>query len=876
MSVPNQTPYNIYTANGLSTVFTYEFYLITANDLQVTINGNIVTTGYTIAGVGNVSGGDVTFLTPPANGATVMLERVVPTFRLTDYQDNGDLLADTVNKDFDRIWMAIQRSFIYLGLALRRPLFGGPYNAEGYRIANLADPVNDTDAATKRWVQSQGQINLNKTLRVPENFVASLPPAVARANHLLAFNNEGNPISVLPESGSAADVLIDLASTEDGKGDALIGVKSPLPGSAPRTQHDVNQQIVSILDFPMPEGATKWDEPFKAACAALNGNGRLVFPLSGSAYYEFAGAFAASISAGLTIDVDPGVELGMPDVGYFHSTTRYARSFTMKLTALDSSIVVSSSTNAPGADRAVWFNAENRDKTLLTDLKPNNGDLSFFAYDQRTDTRTSSPPDATSVAGYAFTNSDLYVTKYGMIPVKNGEEISFIGAGASLVSVGIAGMIQCRGSRYWFWCDRDGVIPQLAAKVVGGGASSNPIRYQAQGTHSSYQMYKSVITIRKNSLRSFSIILNGFNIKTVDTDSDILEFGAGIQGAGSITVSNIVKRSNVPAVQGQFLRFAYFGDSLTADSMVNSWPSLLRDNLDGSCGIRISKNDNFAVAGASSAGQRAVMDTVNLGSYNVTVIMLGTNDVQGGVPVSDYIANMEYMIHNALNNGNTVIVGMFPLWYTRGQAGAHGQASSNYDQGKEHRSGLLKLIASYGYTSRIRLVDLTTVLGPVIADYINPALNPELAAQGLDPVVYDNIHLTYNSRILVAKAFGEAILSASSPTFITDVYLPVVLDSGMARNGWAIDTGNSFFLKTNSGLGHLEFTFNNTPATPPVDGTVICVLPKEMRPVKTVRAVVFADTVNARILVDHANGEIKIYGMTAGMYISGVIDYLIG
>ena len=114
MSVPNQTPYNIYTANGLTTVFTYEFYIISASDLQVSINGDVVTSGYTVAGVGNKDGGDIIFLTPPANGAVVMLERVVPTYRLTDYQDNGDLLADTVNKDFDRIWMAIQRVFIDL------------------------------------------------------------------------------------------------------------------------------------------------------------------------------------------------------------------------------------------------------------------------------------------------------------------------------------------------------------------------------------------------------------------------------------------------------------------------------------------------------------------------------------------------------------------------------------------------------------------------------------------------------------------------------------------------------------------------------------------------------------------------------------------
>lgn len=131
MSVPNQTPYNIYTANGLTTVFTYQFYIISASDLQVSINGNIVTSGYSVAGVGNKDGGDITFLTPPANGAVVMLQRVVPTFRLTDYQDNGDLLADTVNKDFDRLWMAIQQAFLYLGLTLQRPLLGGRLTLKG-------------------------------------------------------------------------------------------------------------------------------------------------------------------------------------------------------------------------------------------------------------------------------------------------------------------------------------------------------------------------------------------------------------------------------------------------------------------------------------------------------------------------------------------------------------------------------------------------------------------------------------------------------------------------------------------------------------------------------------------------------------------------
>lgn len=178
MSVPNQTPYNIYNANGQTTVFPFEFYIISASDIQVSINGEPVASGYSVSGVGNSRGGDVIFLMPPAKGKVVMLERVVPTFRLTDYQDNGDLLADTVNKDFDRIWMAIQRSFLFI----------------------------------------------NRTLRVPEmTGVNNLPSVEQRRNKLLAFNNDGNPITVVPGSGSAADVMIELAKPGGAK---RIGTES--------------------------------------------------------------------------------------------------------------------------------------------------------------------------------------------------------------------------------------------------------------------------------------------------------------------------------------------------------------------------------------------------------------------------------------------------------------------------------------------------------------------------------------------------------------------------------------------------------------------------------------------------------------------------
>ncbi|HIB4961135.1 TPA: phage tail fiber protein [Klebsiella pneumoniae] len=255
MSVPNQTPYNIYTANGLSTVFAYEFYLISASDIQVTINGSEVSSGYTVSGVGNTRGGEVTFLTAPANGATVIFERVTPTYRLTDYQDNGDLLADTVNKDFDRLWMAIQRAFIYLGVALTRPLFGGgPFNANGYRIANLAEPINDQDAATKKFVVENGETNLARTIRVPESNVAVLPNIPWRKNKILAFNDQGNPIAVLPESGSAADVLIELAALTGASLIGGLGFKTPEMRGA--LGNGIANDTAAIRDVMSVEGAT--------------------------------------------------------------------------------------------------------------------------------------------------------------------------------------------------------------------------------------------------------------------------------------------------------------------------------------------------------------------------------------------------------------------------------------------------------------------------------------------------------------------------------------------------------------------------------------------------------------------------------------------
>lgn len=111
MSVQSQTPFNSYTANGATTVFPYSFLLLESGDLVVSVDGVVKTlaTDYTISGLTNPAGGNVTFVSPPANGAKVLLLRMLTIQRLTDYQDNGDLYAATINNDLDRLWLALQQ-----------------------------------------------------------------------------------------------------------------------------------------------------------------------------------------------------------------------------------------------------------------------------------------------------------------------------------------------------------------------------------------------------------------------------------------------------------------------------------------------------------------------------------------------------------------------------------------------------------------------------------------------------------------------------------------------------------------------------------------------------------------------------------------------
>lgn len=213
MTVPQQTPYKSYIGNGISTAFPIGFLCLQAGDLGVYINGTRLTLAdYTITDLTADTGGTVTFNTAPANGAAIFFNLEVVPKRETDYKQAGDFFANTVNLDFDRIWLAIQQAFGSFGRALLLGLGdvdgAGSYRAKGNRIQDLADPIDMQDA-----------VNRQTLLTAIADFVTT--PSGDVVLELLADTT--SPTKGVALVGNALDKR-DLANMSDlAKGAALVG-----------------------------------------------------------------------------------------------------------------------------------------------------------------------------------------------------------------------------------------------------------------------------------------------------------------------------------------------------------------------------------------------------------------------------------------------------------------------------------------------------------------------------------------------------------------------------------------------------------------------------------------------------------------------------
>lgn len=189
IKVPDVTPVVRYVSNGAQTIFTYPFPIFASEDLTVYIDGAKQSSGFTINGAGQTSGGDVTFDNPPADQAIITLARELPIERITDFLEGGDFSAQSINNELDYLIAALQQVSRENDLMLKYGEHETPGSAE-------------------------------------------LPSRTNRANKALGFDGNGDPVALSLEGSMAAP---DFTATGT--------------GAATRTSHDKFSDAISIKDF---------------------------------------------------------------------------------------------------------------------------------------------------------------------------------------------------------------------------------------------------------------------------------------------------------------------------------------------------------------------------------------------------------------------------------------------------------------------------------------------------------------------------------------------------------------------------------------------------------------------------------------------------
>lgn len=235
MTVSSQTSRVDYAGDGVTAIFPVPFYFLEQSHLQVILSDDVtgaetvlvLNTDYTVTGAGVLAGGSITVPNEPAVGFTLTILRSVPVTQETDYVPNDPFPAESHERALDKLTMIIQQQ--------------STDSAGAIRVA-VSDPEP-----------------------------ARLAPAVSRANQLMGFDSQGNPIAVAPVSGSAADLAMNLANaTDPAKGAALVGYSG-------RTVYQALRDRVNAADY-LIGGNTQTQAVQAAATAALAAGKALYIP----------------------------------------------------------------------------------------------------------------------------------------------------------------------------------------------------------------------------------------------------------------------------------------------------------------------------------------------------------------------------------------------------------------------------------------------------------------------------------------------------------------------------------------------------------------------------------------------------------------------
>ncbi len=343
MTISSTTTKNTYSGNGSTVAFAYGFKIFSSSDIKVYIRSSAGvetlksegtgSANYGISGVGETSGGTVTFVTAPASGESVVLIRDTSQVQNTDYVENDPFSSTDHENALDRLTMISQemqeemdRSFkISKTSTITTPEFTDDAATRASKLLGFSSDGNTLEATTGR-VSSVSVSNVATSSGSPGTATASF----TTASGALAL---GIPIG---QTGMAGGVSMQYSTTtaDADPGAGFIRLNNASLNSATVMYVDdsdgttdisawvqswddaggANRGIVTIVGNP---NTTSSIVTYKVTGAVTDASGYTKIPVA-----YLAGSTSISNNTEISLQFSPAGSAGIPGgLGLKYSTT---------------------------------------------------------------------------------------------------------------------------------------------------------------------------------------------------------------------------------------------------------------------------------------------------------------------------------------------------------------------------------------------------------------------------------------------------------------------------------------------------------------------------------------------------------------------------
>jgi hypothetical protein len=308
MTVSSSTNRVSYAGNGSTTVFPYTYKIFDQDDLTVILraaNGTetvkAIVSDYTVSGVGSPGGGNVTMLTAPATGETLVVIRVQDLIQELDIVPNDPFSSESLEGALDRLTFMVQQHEETLGRTIKA--------SRTNTISGAEFTISAADRANKLFAfDSSGNVNITQNVGI---FRGNWAAGVAFNERDLVKDTTTDNIFIVNTAHVSSGALPITTNADAAKFDLILDVNAfnvlfdqfetiylGSKSSDPATDNDGDPLIDGALYFNTTDnrlkvydlGNTVWK--FTAPSPAEQGN------------IDALGPIAADVSAVAAIDSD--------------------------------------------------------------------------------------------------------------------------------------------------------------------------------------------------------------------------------------------------------------------------------------------------------------------------------------------------------------------------------------------------------------------------------------------------------------------------------------------------------------------------------------------------------------------------------------------